>query len=149
VNSDGLITFHNSIVAGNDTDCLPGGGLGTIIFDHTLVEDATTTCVITDGVDGNIVGVNPQLGILGNYGGPTQTHLPDDLSDVIDAGDNDLADDENGNPLGADQRGFVTRVVNGTVDMGAVEVGAVEPAVYLSTTTAGEIGGLAYGSEDI
>src|SRR5205085_7197418 len=39
---------------------------------------------------------------------------------AIDAGDNTLAVDENGNPLTTDQRGFV-RVSGGTVDIGAYE----------------------------
>ncbi len=71
---------------------------------------------MTNGVNGNIVGVNPLLAPLGNYGGPTQTMPPLPGSPVIGAGSTPLI------PTGVttDQRGE-PRTVNGKVDIGAVE----------------------------
>lgn len=73
---------------------------------------------LTNGVNGNIVGVNnPQLSPLGNYGGPTQTMLPLYTSPVVNAGSNSLI------PAGVntDQRGY-PRIFGGTVDIGADEL---------------------------
>ena len=59
--------------------------------------------------------INPLLAPLADNGGRTRTHLPLTGSPAIDSG----------NAFGetADQRGF-TRTVNGTTDIGAVEVQA-------------------------
>lgn len=72
-----------------------------------------------NGVNGNIIGntampIDPQLQPLGDYGGPTQTHRPIPTSPAVDAGDN------TGAPP-TDQRGF-DRIVNGTIDIGSVEL---------------------------
>ena len=69
-----------------------------------------------------MLGVNPLLAQLKNNGGPTETIGLMGGSPAIDAGSNALAvDPTTGLPLSTDQRGF-TRIVNGTVDMGAFEV---------------------------
>ena len=66
--------------------------------------------------------LNPLLAPLGNYGGPTQTMALLPGSPAIDAGNNALAVDANGNPLDYDQRGTgFPRIVGGTVDIGAFE----------------------------
>ncbi len=74
--------------------------------------------------NGNQVGVvDPDLGPLAYYGGPTQTIALLPGSPAIDAGSNALAvDPSTGQPLTTDQRGpgFV-RIYNGTVDIGAYE----------------------------
>ncbi len=60
---------------------------------------------------------DPQIGGLGNNGGPTQTRLPLTGSPAIDAGDPTFTV-----PL-TDQRGAgFPRITNGRVDIGAVEV---------------------------
>jgi len=68
------------------------------------------------GSNGNIIGVHPLLAPLSYYGGPTQTMPPLPGSRVIGAGSTALI------PTGitTDQRGE-PRIVNGTVDIGAVE----------------------------
>lgn len=77
----------------------------------------------------NAVGVDPQLGALGNNGGPTQTMLPGPSSPVLDQGNTD--DDTSSSPVRGprDQRNL-TRPVDLAVanaaggdgsDMGAVE----------------------------
>ncbi|PYS47257.1 MAG: hypothetical protein DMF68_16520 [Acidobacteria bacterium] len=56
-------------------------------------------------------------------GGPTKTHLLLPGSPAINAGDNTLAKDQSNNALTTDERGAgFSRVVNTTVDIGAVEV---------------------------
>jgi hypothetical protein len=86
-------------------------------------------------VNGNIVGsaespVEPILGPLSDNGG-LQTHALQPGSPAIDSGNNERADDRRGNPLLADQRGFV-RLANAIVDMGAYE-SASQPLVISST----------------
>jgi hypothetical protein len=75
---------------------------------------------------------DPLLGPLASNGGPTQTHRLLLSSPAIDAGSNALAVDQSSNPLTTDQRdaGFA-RIINGTVDIGAVEVS------YVISATAG------------
>ena len=164
INNHLTVTIHNSILADSIIDGAPGGDCvrGTdanLVFEslHSLYEDTDSgACELAaaypDG-DGNIVGVDPVLGALTNNGGTTDTHLPDVFSAVIDAGDNALAVDENTTALAADQRGYLPRVVDGTVDMGSVELYAEAPgaaAVFMSTTLPGTTGdGLPFGSEDI
>jgi hypothetical protein len=85
----------NSIVAGNTNsgDIYPG--------------------VTTDSA-GNFIGGNPQLGVLANNGGPTQTMLPQTGSPVIDAIACTAAP-------ATDQRG-ISRPQGTACDIGAVEV---------------------------
>lgn len=68
-----------------------------------------------------MLNVDPQLGPLANNGGSTQTHLPLPTSPAIDMGDPAFS-----SPPTYDQRGFAfARVVDGRVDIGAVESSAV------------------------
>ena len=60
--------------------------------------------------------------LLTDNGGPTLTHALLPRSPAIDAGDNALAVDADGNPLTTDQRGDgFDRIFAGTVDIGAFE----------------------------
>ena len=101
-----------------------------------------------NGVNGNIVGVDPLLGPLADNGGPTQTMALLAGSPAIDKGDNTLVpiDPSTGLPFTTDQRGF-TRVVNGTVDIGAFEdqVVVTTPA-DAQATTAGSVATVGLGS---
>ncbi|HEY8748065.1 MAG TPA: DUF4082 domain-containing protein [Tepidisphaeraceae bacterium] len=120
-NSTTSTTINNTIVAGN---MLSAGGasdvFGTVSGSNNLLGTGGAGG-LSNGVQGNIVGVaNPMLAVLGNYGGPTQTMPPLTGSPAIDAGSNALAVDANGQPLTTDQRGL-PRIVNATVDIGAVE----------------------------
>jgi hypothetical protein len=72
-----------------------------------------------DGV--NLIGGDPLLATLGNYGGPTLTRPPLPGSPAVDAGDNAVA-----SSFATDQRGF-PRLAGAQVDIGAVE-GVFNPA---------------------
>lgn len=124
LNAYATAEFTNSIIAdntaqnSNDVD-------GEITANFSLIEDDSGA--IINGAD-NLTGIDPALDPLADNGGPTETHLPQEGSAVIDAGDPGFAP-----PPNTDQRGFL-RVVNDRVDMGAVEVQeAGDPIIGLST----------------
>ncbi|GAB5404998.1 MAG: hypothetical protein Aurels2KO_32290 [Aureliella sp.] len=96
-------TINNSIVAGNEATSDPDV-FGQLVANNSLIGGA-----ITDILDPN----------LADNGGLTLTHALLPGSPAINAGDNALAVDANGDVLATDQRG-VNRFV-GTVDIGAVE----------------------------
>ncbi|MHB1423853.1 MAG: beta strand repeat-containing protein [Gemmataceae bacterium] len=110
--------LYNTIVAGNlspegDPDI---DGAVSSISANNLIGDGTGLSGISNGSKGNLVGQNPLLSSLGNYGGPTETMLLDPGSPAIAAGTTAVP---GGLPL-TDQSGL-TRSLNGKVDIGAVE----------------------------
>jgi predicted outer membrane repeat protein len=125
------LTITNTIVAnsvsGGDCvtqcDAISNGG-------HNLIEDVGSTCGLTDGVNGNLVGVDPMLdpeGLQGN-GGPTQTIAILDGSPAIGAGDPEVC----ANPpvSGRDQRGYVRPGTGSVVcSIGAYEYHSPGPCV--------------------
>jgi hypothetical protein len=130
VNStDSTITLNNAIVA-NSTggDCVLDAG--TINAQNSLIEDGLA-CV--NGTNSNNLTGDPNLGLLQNNGGPTETRALLPGSIAINAGANALAVDPDGNPLPYDQRGpGFLRILGGTVDMGAYETISSPTAVTLS-----------------
>ncbi len=146
------LTIDNSIVALNTSGGAADVGLNSpsvavVAYNNLVGVDGTGT--LTNGVNGNIVGVNPHLGPLANNGGPTETMALLPGSPAIGAGSVALAVDANGNPLTTDQRGpGYPRVVNRTVDIGAYEAGTA--SVYTvdltsdSGTGSGNAGDLSY-----
>jgi hypothetical protein len=154
-------TLRNTIIAGNlstffSHNHIPPGGTGTQDNDSDgagTVDSSSSFNLIgaieglsgmTAGTNGNQAGaggapLNPLLGPLTNNGGPTLTYLPMEFSPAIDAGGNALALDQNNNALTTDQRG-VPRILNGTVDIGAVETAAPPtppPSADVSITKTG------------
>jgi hypothetical protein len=105
----GTLIVRNSVVAGN--------------FAAAGSADDNVDAADLDEDTNNFIGIGAQLGPLDNNGGPTQTMAPLDGSPLIDAGDNTAASDAG---LTTDQRGL-TRIVDGTVDIGAVETQVGEP----------------------
>jgi hypothetical protein len=87
-NSQSSPTLINTIIANS-----PSGGdcVGTAVnaaSSNNLIEGTTNACGLTDGVSGNIVGAEPNLGLLANNGGFTQTHALLRGSPAIDTGTN-------------------------------------------------------------
>jgi len=135
--NNGSVNVRNTIVAGNAAPDLsgPGASGGFASLGHNLIGDPGTTNGISNGVNGDQVGVNPQLAALANNGGPTLTHALLSNSPALDAGDNCVVDvahcgDANISQLTTDQRGpGFSRQVDGpdgdatsTVDIGAYEM---------------------------
>ena len=114
-NYEGTATVNNSIVANS----FSGGDVTGTIFDgtHNLIGDGSFLNSFTNSILGD-----PMLGPLADNGGVTRTHAVLATSPVIDAGENAVAVDAEGNPLQFDQlnEGF-DRVFGAAVDIGAVE----------------------------
>jgi len=116
------LNIKNSIVANsNEADINQGGTINT--YGTNIVEDGSIT---------GIINIDPNLSPLQDNGGPTLTQVPLEGSVAIDAGDNSVlpadtsdldGDGDTEEQIPFDQRGEdFDRVVNGTVDLGAVEV---------------------------
>jgi hypothetical protein len=134
ISTSGRAILTNTIVAGNQL----GSGTdlsGTVLANYCLIQD-TSGAVLVPGSGHNITGVDPLLAPLGNYGGPTQTMPLLPGSPALDAGSNSLAVDfSTYDPLTTDQRGL-PRTVDGTVDIGAVEMQASATALVASANPA-------------
>jgi CSLREA domain-containing protein len=140
----GSLTLRNSIVSGNTVGFGDANSTHDIAFvnysyfatftaSHSLIGINTGTPLAPAPVgspdaNGNLVGtyaspLDAKLGPLADNGGQTQTMALLTGSPAINAGDNTLAVAPDGSTLKTDQRGTgFTRVVGGTVDMGAFEV---------------------------
>jgi hypothetical protein len=112
-NMAGTIDLHNTIIANSSSgsDCITEGG--SISSDHSLIEGNGNACGVTNGSGGSLIGIDPLLQSLGDYGGSTQTFAPLPNSPAIDAGNNSTC-------LPIDQRGII-RPQGAACDIGAVE----------------------------
>jgi hypothetical protein len=113
---DGL-QLGNTIVAGNTAPAYPDVAGTLSSLGHNLIGDGTgaTGFLPSDLVGTSSAPIDPQLSDLGDHGGPTQTCVLLARSPALFAGDTSLVDSA------TDQRGYA-RIVNGTVDIGAVEM---------------------------
>ena len=130
IDNGGSLMLNNTIVAGNlNTEST----LRTISPVRSSRPARTTSSATVQesptlpiSIPSNLIGttadpMNPLLGPLADYGGPTQTMALLPGSPAIDAGSNALSiDPTTGQPLAYDQRGL-PRIVNGIVDIGACE----------------------------
>jgi parallel beta-helix repeat protein len=105
----GTGTINNTLVANNNAGTGPDLS-GTFTANSSLILDASGANL---GGGSTIIGQDPLLLPLGDYGGPTQTHALQPGSPAINAGNGGLV-----SSLATDQRG--ARVF-GRVDIGAVE----------------------------
>ncbi len=131
-------TMRNCIVAGNTAGQFPDidGIVSTSTSSHNLISDPGTTPSannnngaggLTDGVNGNILGVDALLGALADNGGPTATMAPDPASPAID-GAVLLAG------FATDQRG-IARPRGALPDIGAFEAPTTAPVITTTTTS--------------
>jgi CSLREA domain-containing protein len=138
------LTLQNSIVAGNSqvSGTTPNDIAGTLSSgsSYNLIGTGGSGG-LTNGSNHNKVGIaNPGLGVLGNNGGPTQTIALLPGSPALGAGNNALV------ASGAtDQRGF-SRIVNGTVDIGAFEVQTTVAPPANQTASVGVAATISLGS---
>lgn len=86
-NGGGTLNIVNTIIANSTVgDCYNSGILGT--NNNNLIKgDLGYACGMTNGTNGNIIGVDPYLGALGNNGGLTQTMALLLGSPAMDKGD--------------------------------------------------------------
>lgn len=121
--SGSTLTIGNSIVYGNTADL---DNVSITDLGHNLVDSGNE---LVNGVRGDIVGQNPDLGPLANNGGPTRTYALMPGSPAIDNGSDAII------PSGItmDQRGLA-RISGSSVDIGAFEVqqSTPEPATYVT-----------------
>ena len=91
---------------------------------HNLIDDSS--CGTPASTD--IIGQNPQLGALGNNGGPTQTELPATASPAVGAIPASVC---TGTGVSTDQRGDARGAGNnGSCTIGSVEVAPAAPPSY-------------------
>ncbi|MBI5293974.1 MAG: S-layer homology domain-containing protein [Chloroflexi bacterium] len=110
----------NTVIADSESggDC--AGSTLDSASSNNLIEDSAFACGLTNGdANGNIVGLDPNLGPLADNGGFTQTHALLTGSPAIDAGDDASCPD-------TDQRGL-SRPWDGDGSGGAAcDIGAYE-----------------------
>jgi hypothetical protein len=112
--NSGKVIARNSIIAGNGNTYAVGPDFyGSLTSEgYNLIGD-TNGCTIVGDTTGNLLGVDPVLGPLDDYGGPTMTMPLLAGSPAIDAGDT-------ANAPATDQRGH-TRPYGAASDIGAFE----------------------------
>ena len=141
-NFSGDLTIYNSIVAGNQGNDVsmfddPGSNL---TVEHSLIGNTTGSFIDSSTGTGNILNQPALLGPLSDNGGPTLTHALLSGSPAIDAGDNALAVDADGVPIGTDQRGSgFNRISGSSVDIGAFELQTLAPTVLSATIDEGGV----------
>ncbi len=145
VDSNATTTLGNTIVAGNTANTGPDvNGVITTQGNNLIGESDDSSGWFGSDLTGTIAApLDPMLGPLANNGGPTQTMALLPSSPAIDAGNNALI------PSGitTDQRGTgYPRVVNGTVDIGAVEFGST---VESQTISFGALANQTYGATPV
>jgi uncharacterized repeat protein (TIGR01451 family) len=127
VRNYGTANVLNTIIAGN---LLGAGGEGPDFFGDLISQDYnlignTASTFITGATAHNLLNQSANLGPLANNGGPTQTMALLAGSPAINAGNNAaITNPPLSGPPFTDQRGLgFDRILNGTVDVGAFELG--------------------------
>ena len=140
------LVMNNCTLVGNQATNGAGGGIYTsgnlnatncIISLNSANTGADVYCVglaIFGG--GFLIGVNPLLAPLGNWGGPTPTMPPLPGSPALDGGTDSVT-----NFLATDQRG-APRKSGLHVDIGAVEIGPADSNTVVTTTADSGFGSL-------
>jgi hypothetical protein len=142
--SSGVLTINSSTIVGNTAGFSNGiAGHGGGIYGHAILQNSilanntAANCYgpVTSGFSlssdnscnlngpGDLNNVNPKLGTLGSYGGPTQTIPLLSGSPAIDAGNPSGCTDYQGHLLKTDQRGLPRP---NTEDRSGCDIGAFE-----------------------
>lgn len=130
------VLIHNTIIAGNrlndnaPRDVLVDSGSGASIistssYNFIGLDSGSYFSPTYGNIRGTSSAIDARLAPLADNGGPTKTHVPYYDSDVIDAGDDDIADLWN---LEFDQRGYDRDEDNSWGTGDSVDIGAVELA---------------------
>jgi hypothetical protein len=137
------LTLADSIVAngsasgGAATNCLLTGTGSLTSGGYNLIDN--TNCGSPAATD--IIGKNPQLGLLANNGGPTQTEEPAAASPAVGAIPSAVC---SGTGVSTDQRGDARGAgTNGSCTIGSVEVASVPTVSAVSPNTGKTTGGTA------
>lgn len=160
ISNAGTVTISNSTLSGNTTRNSSGGGgisnVGTATLQNSIVANNTSggncsgtmtsngynlsndgTCKFDSA--GDLNNTDPQLGLLQNNGGPTQTMALPSSSPAVDAGNPNGCTDGLGHLLKTDQRG---KPRPDTGDTGGCDMGAYE---FQSPPSCIPQGGACYG----
>ena len=123
--TDNTVSLSNTILAGN----IASFATSEPDLDAVgITVNSSGTNLIDNDLGDNLIGGDPKLAPLGNYGGPTHTMHPLAGSPAIDAGTVTA-------PRISDQRGL-PRIAGAAIDIGAVELGPIT----LVTTASDENG---------
>jgi hypothetical protein len=131
-----VLNIGNTVVAVNPIGIIPDFNVAASTINslsHNFIGNATGTTAFTqtgDQTGTTLAPINPLLLPLANYGGPTETMKPSNVSPLLNAGSNAIVTVyyiypqvlSLGQPI--DQRGFA-RIVFGTVDIGSVEIESI------------------------
>ncbi|KXK11910.1 MAG: polymorphic outer membrane protein, partial [Chloroflexi bacterium OLB14] len=122
------ITLKNVIIANNTNgDCYLNSSTVNAASSNNLIESTgSSACGLTNGVNGNIIGADPDLLPLADNGGATETFALQLSSSALNAGTN------TGCPS-TDQRG-ISRPQNGLCDIGAYESNAQPGPTFVVNT---------------
>ena len=129
-NASTQLNIRNTIVAANSAtngqpDVYHGSSDTFISNGNNLIGNTADTNAAVGWQISDILNQTPLLGLLGNYGGATQTHALLSGSPAINAGNNCVLTvngcGDNNPALPTDQRGAAR---NGTIDIGAYEYAA-------------------------
>lgn len=113
ITSSGPVVLRSSIIAG--TSSAPMVGVFTTGSTHNLIQDPANSGGLVNGIENNLVGVDPLLGPLQDNGGPTLTMALLGGSPAINGG-------RSGEGIVTDQRGTGFPRVRGTrIDIGSFE----------------------------
>ena len=142
--SGGNLRLVNTILANNTNgDCITNS---SVIAQRALIENtgANACGIANGGANANIIGQDPQLGVLADNGGSTRTLLLLSGSPARNVGGNSFlseatldldlnGDGDKTDTLTTDQRGTgFARIRNTTVDIGAFESGLGSATVTLA-----------------
>ncbi len=97
----------------------------------------------------NLINTDPILTALGDFGGPTRTHMPMQGSTAINAGINDFGLTEDARGFSRDDGGGIdigaTEAYRPTVTLGAQTVSIANRAVVINVTAANDVDGTVSG----